>query len=68
MSRFELHQSHLRCIERRKLCSRLIMLSISTWDATYPVDVCYRPLPFMAPHYFTKTIHLISAGRSLQHD
>lgn len=40
----------------RKGFSRIIMISIDTWDET--VDVCFRPYPHYSPKYLTKSIYV----------
>lgn len=40
---------------------RLIMLSIDVYSEQWPIDVCFRPLPFLAPKYFSKTIRIVEA-------
>lgn len=49
------------------LTTRLIMLSIDVWDQQYPIDVCFRPLPFLAPHYFTKSIRIVRLSSEIEH-
>lgn len=60
MSRFESHQSNKRSKRHLRQFPRLIMLSIDIYDEQWPIDVCYRPLPFMAPSYFTRTIRVVT--------